>query len=36
VKDAIKWIITETNTLEEKFGDRPIRVEDGVWDLLKR
>jgi hypothetical protein len=36
VKDAIKWIITETVTLEQKFGDRPIRVEEGIWELLKR
>ena len=36
VKDAVKWIITETITLEQKFGDRPIRVEEGIWELLKK
>ena len=35
VKDAVKWIITESVTLEQKFGDRPIRVEEGIWELLK-
>ena len=35
VKDAVKWIIRESVTLEQKFGDRPIRVEEGVFDLLK-
>jgi hypothetical protein len=34
-KDAVKWIITESIALEGTFGDRPIRVEEGVWELLK-